>query len=110
MLGSARSALLVLHALTPLLVAPAGGSAEAAHPDWRSPETWQRLRVGMSQLDVLRILGEPGRITRYYAFERWEYPDALGKRENFDELGLLLVLGTRARLATRLGAPPPSRC
>ena len=104
MLGAARTALLALTPLlalllapTPLLAAPAGGSAEAAHPDWRSPETWQRLRVGMSQLDVLRILGEPGRITRYYAFERWEYPDALGKRVNFDERGRLLVWGARAR-------------
>ncbi len=97
MLGAARTALLALLALTPLLAAPAGGSAGDAQPDWRSPETWQRLRVGMSQLDVLRILGEPGRITRYYAFERWEYPDALGKRVNFDERGRLLVWGARAR-------------
>ena len=108
MLGAARTALLALLALTPLLGAEAEGSAGDARPDtgnrsngdrgaWRSPETWQRLRVGMSQLDVLRILGEPGRITRYYAFERWEYPDALGKRVNFDERGRLLVWGARAR-------------
>ena len=97
MLAAARTALLALLALTPLIAAPAAGSAGDAQPDWRSPETWQRLRVGMSQLDVLRILGEPGRITRYYAFERWEYPDALGKRVNFDERGRLLVWGARAR-------------
>ncbi len=97
MLGAARTALLALLALAPMLAAPAGGSTGAAHPNWRSPETWQRLRVGMSQLDVLRILGEPGRITHYYAFERWEYPDALGRRVNFDERGRLLVWGARAR-------------
>ncbi len=60
-------------------------------------ESWQRLRVGMSQLEVLRLLGEPGRTTRYYAFTRWEYPDALGRRVNFDEKDRLLSWGARAR-------------
>jgi outer membrane protein assembly factor BamE (lipoprotein component of BamABCDE complex) len=64
---------------------------------WQSPESWRRLRLGMSQADVLRILGEPGKVTRYYAFERWEYPDALGQRVNFDERGRLSVWGALAR-------------
>lgn len=65
--------------------------------DWREPESWQQLRVGMSRFQVLRILGEPGKVTRYYAFERWEYPDALGERVNFDERGRLIAWGDRAR-------------
>ena len=51
----------------------------------------------MSQGEVIRILGDPGRVTRYYAFTRWEYPDALGRRVNFDERGRLLVWGPLAR-------------
>lgn len=69
----------------------------AERADWRSPASWRRLRVGMSQLEVLRILGEPGKITRYYAFTRWEYPDALGRRVDFDERERLLSWGDRAR-------------
>lgn len=92
MRDAARGLLLLVTLVTALLAAP-----PHARADWRSPESWQRLRVGMSQLDVLRILGEPGRITRYYAFERWEYPDALGKRINFDEMGRLIAWGARAR-------------
>ncbi len=53
--------------------------------------------MGMSQLEVLRLLGEPGKTTRYYAFTRWEYPDALGRRVNFDEHERLLSWGNRAR-------------
>jgi outer membrane protein assembly factor BamE (lipoprotein component of BamABCDE complex) len=64
---------------------------------WRSPESWRQLRIGMSQGDVLRILGEPGKVTTYYAFERWEYPDALGQRVDFDERGRLSVWGILAR-------------
>lgn len=74
-------------------------SPEARTPggDWRNPSSWRRLRLGMSQAQVIRILGEPGRITRYYAFTRWEYPDALGLRVNFDEHGRLLAWGALAR-------------
>lgn len=68
-----------------------------ARGDWRSPSSWHRLRLGMSQAQVIRILGEPGRITRYYAFTRWEYPDALGQRVDFDEHGRLLAWGAVAR-------------
>jgi hypothetical protein len=64
---------------------------------WRDPESWRALRIGMSRYEVLRILGEPGKVTRYYAFERWEYPDALGRRLNFDERGRLSVWGALAR-------------
>ena len=68
-----------------------------AAADWRDPASWRQLRVGMSRIDVLRLLGEPGKVTRYYAFERWEYPDALGERVNFDERGRLIAWGPRAR-------------
>ncbi len=33
----------------------------------------------------------------YYAFERWEYPDALGERVDFDERGRVSVWGVLAR-------------
>jgi outer membrane protein assembly factor BamE (lipoprotein component of BamABCDE complex) len=90
------------------LAAPAAAPAEpssrtqAAIPldrgaPWRNPESWRQLRIGMSRYDVLRILGEPGKVTRYYAFERWEYPDALGERLDFDERGRLSVWGVLAR-------------
>jgi hypothetical protein len=48
---------------------------------------WSRLRRGQSRADVLRILGEPGRIVAYAGFERWEYPDLRGGRVNFDDRG-----------------------
>lgn len=92
------AALLALLALAaPLQVLGQPRPNASAATDWRSPQSWQRLRVGMSQHDVLRILGEPGKVTRYYAFERWEYPDALGRRVNFDERGRLVAWGARAR-------------
>jgi hypothetical protein len=64
---------------------------------WRDPAAWRELRVGQSQADVLRILGAPGRVTSYTGFQRWEYPDALGARVNFDESGRLLAWGPLAR-------------
>ncbi len=72
-------------------------SPRAARAGATRAESWHQLRVGMSQLEVLRILGEPGKTTRYYAFTRWEYPDALGRRVNFDEKDRLLSWGARAR-------------
>lgn len=72
-------------------------SAEAAADAWRDPASWRSLRNGMSQADVLRVLGSPGRITAYYGFIRWEYPDALGRRVNFDERGRLIAWGAVAR-------------
>jgi hypothetical protein len=75
----------------------AAAAREASTPAWQRPERWAQLRVGMSELDVLRLLGEPGKVTRYYAFERWEYPDALGRRLNFDERGRLSRWGPLAR-------------
>jgi hypothetical protein len=70
-------------------VAPAEG--------WRDAAAWRRLRNEMSQADVLRILGAPGRVTTYYGFQRWEYPDALGQRVDFDESGRLIAWGALAR-------------
>lgn len=72
-------------------------SAEAARDAWQHRETWQQLRGGMSHAEVARILGPPGHVTSYYGFQRWEYPDALGARVNFDEQGRLLVWGALAR-------------
>jgi outer membrane protein assembly factor BamE (lipoprotein component of BamABCDE complex) len=65
--------------------------------DWRDPDAWKRLRLGMSPAQVVALLGEPGKVTAYYAFERWEYPDALGLRVNFDERGRLSAWGAFAR-------------
>lgn len=64
---------------------------------WRDIQVWKALRDGMSEADVLRILGAPGRVTTYYGFQRWEYPDALGARVNFDERGRLSAWGPFAR-------------
>jgi hypothetical protein len=54
---------------------------------WRKARSWERLRRGMSRFDVLRLLGEPGRVASYDGFERWEYPDLLGGRVHFDDRG-----------------------
>ena len=106
-MGRKHGTALAILALAALLTAPAlhaqprepvvAAPGTVERSGWRSPQSWQRLRVGMSQGEVLRILGDPGRITRYYAFTRWEYPDALGLRVNFDEHGRLLAWGERAR-------------
>lgn len=60
-------------------------------PDaWRRRASWLQLRTGMDQFAVHGILGRPGRTVRYDGFERWEYPDLLGGRVNFDARGELL--------------------
>jgi len=63
---------------------------------WREPRNWMSLRKGMSRFEAMQLLGEPGKVSDYYSFERWEYPDALGGRVNFDSSGS--VVGWR---------PPP---
>jgi len=68
-----------------------------ANEPWRDLAVWKTLRGGMTEADVLRILGPPGRVTTYYGFQRWEYPDALGARVNFDERGRLIAWGPFAR-------------
>lgn len=68
-----------------------GASATAScdpGPDaWQERSRWQRLARGMSRFDVLRLLGEPGKVSVYDGFERWEYPGALGARIGFDDRG-----------------------
>lgn len=95
------AALALLAAAPPAAVAGAPARASQAlqteAEGWRDPARWRLLRLGMSRFDVLRILGEPGKVTRYYAFERWEYPAALGRRVNFDERGRLIGWGAFAR-------------
>jgi hypothetical protein len=57
---------------------------------WKDPERWLRLQKGMSRFDVARLLGDPGKLSTYDGFERWEYPGALGARVNFDDRGRVL--------------------
>jgi hypothetical protein len=61
--------------------------ADTAATGWQHPESWQRLERGMTRFRVYDLLGEPGKIARYDGFERWEYPDFLGGRVNFDDTG-----------------------
>lgn len=75
---------------------PGATPPEARREGWRELRNWRSLRKGMSRFEVMQLLGEPGKVSRYYAFERWEYPDALGGRVNFDSSGS--VVGWR---------PPP---
>lgn len=49
---------------------------------------WRRLRKGMSQDDVLEILGEPGSIKTHSAGEWWYYPDRLGGKVSFSQPGI----------------------
>jgi outer membrane protein assembly factor BamE (lipoprotein component of BamABCDE complex) len=98
MLHSAALALVLLSASG---AGAQGLGATGSDPEptaaWEDPERWRQLRLGMSRGEVRDLLGEPGKVTRYYAFERWEYPDALGQRVNFDERGRLSVWGVYAR-------------
>ena len=64
--------------------------AAASFRVWENPRRWQNLRKGMSRFDVLRLLGEPGKVSTYDGFERWEYPAALGARVNFDDRGAVV--------------------
>jgi hypothetical protein len=74
-----------------------GATPTAARAEgWRELRNWRSLRKGMSRFEVMQLLGEPGKVSDYYSFERWEYPDALGGRVNFDSSGS--VVGWR---------PPP---
>ena len=74
-----------------------GATPPAARAEgWRELRNWRSLRKGMSRFEVMQLLGEPGKVSDYYSFERWEYPDALGGRVNFDSGGS--VVGWR---------PPP---
>ncbi len=84
-----------------ILCVPAWAQPAPTRPtptgDWRDPKAWRQLRLGMSPAEVVARLGEPGKVTIYYAFVRWEYPDALGLRLNFDERGRLSAWGPFAR-------------
>jgi hypothetical protein len=68
----------------------ASRAAETGRDAWKDRERWERLRRGMSRFDVFRILGEPGKVASYDGFERWEYPDLLGGRVNFDDEGAVV--------------------
>jgi len=80
------------------LRAQSAGPLFGSKTAWKDPRSWVRLRRGMSRYEVMGTLGQPGRIVRYDAFERWEYPDFLGGRVTIGESG-------------RLGGwrPPPGR-
>ncbi len=79
------------------LAARRAATPPVAHREgWRQLRNWRSLRKGMSRFEVMQLLGEPGKVSDYYSFERWEYPDALGGRVNFDSSGS--VVGWR---------PPP---
>jgi hypothetical protein len=71
-------------------VLPARAEPAAGPEPWRDPQRWQLLGRGMSRFDVFRILGEPGKVASYDGFERWEYPDLLGGRVNFNDEGALV--------------------
>jgi len=80
----------------------------AARPDaWQDRASWTHLTKGMSRFDVFRILGEPGKVSSYDGFERWEYPDLLGGRVNFDDAGA--VVGWRPPPAPRSPSVRPGR-
>ena len=65
-----------------------GATPPAPRADaWRELRNWRSLQKGMSRFEVMRLLGEPGKVSDYYSFERWEYPGALGGRVNFDSGG-----------------------
>jgi hypothetical protein len=79
--------LALLLGVQPALAQP---EAAASPQAWQDLARWEHLRRGMSRFDVFRILGEPGKVSSYDGFERWEYPDLLGGRVNFDDSGALL--------------------
>lgn len=77
----------LLFGVQPALAQP---EAAASPQAWQELASWERLGRGMSRFDVFRILGEPGKVSSYDGFERWEYPDLRGGRVNFDDAGALL--------------------
>jgi hypothetical protein len=83
--------------------APGGAQREA----WRDRQRWAHLARGMSRFDVFRVLGEPGKVASYDGFERWEYPDMLGGRVNFNDDGKLV--GWRLPPEPRPPADAPGR-
>jgi hypothetical protein len=78
-------------AAAPHAPAAATRPAESAQREpWKDRQRWAHLAKGMSRFDVFRILGEPGKVASYDGFERWEYPDMLGGRVNFNDDGELV--------------------
>jgi hypothetical protein len=43
----------------PARIGPTPGTSPANHDEWVDASKWQRLRVGMSELEVLGLLGPP---------------------------------------------------
>jgi hypothetical protein len=63
---------------------------EAAFLDregWRERESWRRLRHGIGEVEVVQLLGEPGRIVEEETFTVWYYPDVGGGSVRFTREG-----------------------
>lgn len=60
-------------------------SAPAA-PGWQSSDNWEKLRRGMSQIQITQLLGNPVKRSGDRYTERWHYPDD-SAWVDFDQVG-----------------------
>ncbi|MGH8454165.1 MAG: hypothetical protein ACRES4_03440 [Nevskiales bacterium] len=59
---------------------------KALVPGWQTGEGWKKLRLGMNQIQVTQLLGNPARRSGDRYTERWHYPDDSAWVE-FDQAG-----------------------
>jgi hypothetical protein len=55
-------------------------------PGWQSADAWNKLRRGMTQIQVTQLLGNPVKRSGDRYTERWHYPDDSAWVE-FDQVG-----------------------
>ncbi len=60
--------------------------AAPAVPGWQTAGAWKKLRLGMSQIQVTQLLGNPAKRSGDRYAERWHYPDDSAWVE-FDQVG-----------------------
>ncbi|MCL5072997.1 MAG: outer membrane protein assembly factor BamE [Actinobacteria bacterium] len=52
---------------------------------WKNKANWRQLRIGMSENQVIDLLGEPVKIDVTISFIYWYYPNALSGSVMFDK-------------------------
>jgi hypothetical protein len=55
-------------------------------PGWQAADNWNKLRRGMTQIQVTQLLGNPAKRSGDRYTERWHYPDDSAWVE-FDQVG-----------------------
>ncbi len=50
-------------------------------------DRWRSLQVGMSKIEVVALLGKPGKVHKWKTGEAWYYPNSKGGEVDFDRGG-----------------------